>query len=301
MARKELKALLAQGRVKDVIEHLLKLTKGSHLHNEVIQQSAKFKTYQQAKRTGISAENELSLTLNKINNSLLQIIDLLDESSEEPGISWWTYIARAGLVIGILAGIIASLKHLGFIGQPTSSENHSITVLVHGPKGKGDIVLPSRGKVYLIYGDAKIPEQINDEGEATFKQIDVKFFQKDASVAFLFEDPLGEPYRLRYPDSTYQLQVGQYIALEAMLEGMGELEGTVKDFVTGEPIDSVHIRIRGNSYYTNAFGEFTLDIPKDRQAQFIDLRFSKDGYESKDLQKVPTTTDQPQTILLKPL
>ena len=112
---------------------------------------------------------------------------------------------------------------------------------------------------------------------------------------------MGEPYRLRYPDSTYQLQVGQYIALEAMLEGMGELEGTVKDFVTGEPIDSVHIRIRGNSYYTNAFGEFTLDIPKDRQAQFIDLRFSKDGYESKDLQKVPTTTDQPQTILLKPL
>ncbi|MEL6142268.1 MAG: hypothetical protein AAFU67_11680 [Bacteroidota bacterium] len=304
MTKKELKALHAQGRIREVIDELLAESQGGHLHNEIVHQSDRWREYEKTDRSAENTAESQQILRNRISMAVLSLIDEVYASSgtiARKRLGTWGYISRAALLVAIIAGIIASLKHLGIIGGTKAVATRSITVLVHGPDGKDDIILPNRGTVYLLYGDAKIPEQINNEGEATFKQIDRRFFADDAFVEFQFEDPEGEPYRLRYPDSTYHLEQGQYIALEAVLEGMDQLEGTVKDFVTGEPLDSVHIRIRGISYYTNVFGEFTLDIPKGRQAQFIDLRLEKAGYEAKELQNVPTTTDQEQKISLKPI
>ena len=81
---------------------------------------------------------------------------------------------------------------------------------------------------------------------------------------------------------------------------MDELEGSVKDFVTGEPIDSVLVRIRGYSFYSNEFGEFTIEIPEEDQRQFIDISATKEGYQRWELSDVPTTTEQEIVIGLKP-
>lgn len=296
----QLKDLLAKGKVKAVIDALLEATKGQPLHNDVVQQAARYRGLTAKKRSGESLDAADGVLENQINQALLQLIDEVDDAPKGKTTNLWRYIVGAGVIVGIIAGLVTTLKHLGFIGPSVDAASHSVTVLVHGPKGKDDLVLPNRGKVYLIYGEAKIAEEINSEGEATFKQIGAAYFEKGNTVELLFEDPLGEPYRARFPDSSYQLKAGKYIALEVVLEGVDKLEGVVKDFVTGEPLDSVLIRIPGYSYYTNEFGEFSMDLPADRQDQFIDLNLSKLGYQRKEMSQVPTATDQIHKISLKP-
>jgi len=313
---REIRNLISSAKTDKAINRLLSLTDKTDFRDEALQQSAKFEALQREKRSGISSPQETSLELNRINLAILEIASKIDNSKDiendifksklasrkQSKLSWWTYIIGASIIIAILGGIA---EVLGFLGLGGNSEKNgtanSITVLVHGKEGKDQLVLPGRGKVYLRFADAVRSEIINNNGVATFNQVPEEVFQKTEGVHLAFGDPEGEPYRSARPDSTYIPKMGQAISLEVVLEGLEELEGTVKDFVTGAPIDSVLIRIRGHSYHTNSFGEFTINIPQKRQSQFIDIRLSKEGYESKELSNVPTTTKQAQIISLKPI
>lgn len=297
----EIKNLLSSGRTEDAIERLLRITKNTAWHDEVVQQSARFREWQRAKRSGAVPASELDLKRNQINAALLEIMNgMSDNPPAAIDFSVWGRLLKTlGVIVAIVAGLIFAFNSIGGSGARGGNSN-SITVLVHGKSGKDDIVLPGRGIVYLIYGNAKVPETLNNEGEVTFKQIPEAVFAEGARVELLFEDPDGEPYRAARPDSQYAVDKGEYIALEVVLEGIDRLEGTVKDFVTGEPLDSVMIRIRGYSFYSNTFGEFTIEIPEERQRQFIDITAVKDGYQRWELSNVPTTTDKPIVIGLKP-
>lgn len=219
---------------------------------------------------------------------------------QPPRGKWWPWIVGIGLLIAIPAGISEftgyQIRDLFSSGDKAAN---TVSVLVHGKKGKDDLVLPNRGIVYLIYGDAKIPEQINNEGEATFKQIPERFFSPNAKVEILFEDPEGEPYRVANRDTFYNLKHQTYISIMVVLEGMDQISGIVEDFETGKPIDSVMVRVFGKTIYSNQFGEFTLDIPEAQQKQFITLRAFKAGYKDWELKDIPTTNNQEITIPLK--
>lgn len=174
-----------------------------------------------------------------------------------------------------------------------------VTVLVHSEKGKDDLVLPSRGKVKLLYGDAIVLETINEKGEATFKQIPPKFFSLKEKTTILFFDPQGEPYRVLNPDSLYQLSKNQYISLTVKLFGLNELRGVVKDFETGDPIPDVRVSIQEISVLTNQYGEYKLSIPEENQQKFQTVRAYKDGYEYFEQKDVPIQTDSECPILMK--
>lgn len=302
MSKQELKELISEGSIQEAIDALKKQTKdGSEkLHNAVILQQSNWSELQIAQLSGTNTKEAQEHTSQQIKDSLLKIIDEVFKTAKKKRLAWWKYVVGAGVIVGIIAGIVTTLKHLGYLESQSNKSSNIITVLAHGPEGKDDLVLPNRGLVYLIYGDDKRAEEVNGEGEATFKQISEKHFLEGAKVELLFEDPLGEPYRARYPDSLYQLTKEQYLDLEVVLEGMDYLEGIVKDFNTGEPLDSVLVRITGHSFYSNQFGEFTIDIPQERQQQFIDISLSKPGYSRKELTQVPTTNGQIQKIALKP-
>ncbi len=307
-----LKTLIAENKTKEAISELLRLTKDTKLSDKVIQQSAKLTQYEEEKLAGIHSVDALNIMRNRINNSLLSIIEqlqtpdeeLLEESRETESRkanqkSLWQYITAAAVIIGILGSLAEVFNFINIFPDKNSGATHTVTVLVHGKEGKDDLVLPNRGIVYLIYGDAKIPEQINNEGEATFKQIPERFFAPDAKVEILFEDPEKEPYRVAHRDTSYELKQQSYISLLVVLEGMEQIRGVVEDFETGEPIDSARVRIFGKAVYSNQDGEFTLDIPEGEQKQFITLKASKEGYEDWSLKDIPTTTNQEITIPLK--
>lgn len=320
--KQEIKNLLAQNKTKEAINKLLKFTKSQSIHNEVIQQSAKFKQYESTKRLGTESVADLNIALSRIHNALLSIVDQLptlelqsnkvhnesntnsqSEDMEKPissSTKIWKYITAAAVIIGIFGSLAEILNFIDiFPNKEPQSSTNTVTVLVHGKEGKDDKVLPNRGIVYLIYGNAKIPEQINNEGEATFKQIPETFFANDASVEISFEDPEGEPWKVAYRDSSYQLEKEKSIYLQVNLQGMEEIKGIVKDFETGEFLEGVVVRVFGKETHTDKYGQFILEIPEKERKQFITIRASKEGYENWELSNIPTTTDQETIIPMK--
>jgi len=202
----------------------------------------------------------------------------------------------------VLISIIITVWSLSLTSLILSKQNNSssqLTVLVHGEKGKDYLVLPSRGKVKLIFGDANVVETINDKGEATFKQIPEKFFNSEATVEILFFDPEGEPYRSIYSDSLYILTKGRYISLTVRLLGLDQLNGVVKDYETGEFIQNVHIRVSGIESISNEYGEYTLEIPDEKQRKFHIVRAFKEGYKDYEFKNAPIQTEKEFPILMK--
>jgi hypothetical protein len=315
-AKQEIKALIAGNDTREAINRLKQITLDTQLYNDVLQQSAKYEQYEQDKIQGVETSSTLNIALNRINQSLLLIADQLENMSSSPSDkkqlstkeppavgnnkNLWVYLGAVAIVLFFL-GLAESLNFINFFPNGEERVTETLTVLIHGKAGKDDIVLPNRGVVYLIYGDAKIPEQINNEGEATFKQIPSVFFARDAKVEILFEDPQGEPYRVANRDTLYDLKRASHIAVAVVLEGMDQVVGVVKDFETGAAIDSAIVRVFGKETYSNAYGEFVLDIPESQQKQFITLRAFKEGYQSWELADIPTTTDQEIIIPLKKL
>jgi len=413
---KNVKQLIANGDTKIAIDTLLEHTFDTKFYNEIIQQSAKLKAYEKAKRVGNASRRELDLELTQINEALLQITDeisylitakeltysldtsedqtqlveiilegnildfnstrkenlisitaaILDihkssirikkiisgsvivymelpsdkavklvslvrdqnneivaryksfniisiqviDSETKEGItpnvqkkskrSFWSYITAAAVFIGMLGSAAEFLNFINFFpNNPSSNSGNTVTVLVHGPRGKDDLVLPNRGIVYLIYGDAKVPEQINNEGEATFKQVSKEFFNKNTQVEILFQDPQGGPYRTSHPDSLYSLTKGQYVSLQVESVEVDQVTGIIKDSKTENPIANVEIRIHaGLSTKTNEYGEFTLGIPEQERRPFVNIRVYKKGYESNEVVDYSKSNEVDLVILM---
>lgn len=287
----KIKALIAKNKTKKAISELSLLTQNTDLHNEVIQQSANFAHYEREKRIGKQSAESLNLSLRQIHAALLSILEELPESTILPSnkSNWQKYLAIAAVVIVVFGSLAEILHFINIIPNQNNNTTKTVTILVHGKKGKDDIILPNRGIVELIYGTAKIPEQINNEGEVTFKQIPARFFAPEAKVEILFKDPEGEKYRVENSDSLYDLKENAYIALTVVLEGIAEIDGIVKDFETGEFIDSARVAVFGNETYSNKRGEFTLEIPEKEQRSHITLNASKEGYQLWEMKGVPTT------------
>jgi len=205
------------------------------------------------------------------------------------------------LVFMGLTFFIGVLSIYFYYGGSSSSSSSVLSVLVYDvEKGKDQIVLPNRGKVKLLVGDAVIEEVINSKGEATFKQLPSRFFKAETSVQIQFFDPKGEPYRVLNPDSLYTLQSGQRIDLPIKLYGLGTLWGIVIDQQTNDPLSGVIIRVRGAATETNKFGEFELEIPPKYQTKIQTVRAYKKGYEQFTLDSVVVQTSGGFPILLTP-
>lgn len=311
ISTEQIKELIANNKTQHAIDQLKELTKDTQLHNEVIQQSAKLNQYETDKRAGTHSNEALSRHLNQINQALLSIIEQIEhpdklslkeqsETGRGKNKSLWQYITAAAVIIGILGSLAEIFNLINIIPGNKNGTTHTVTVLAHSKKGKDDPVLPNRGIVYLMYGDAKIPEQVNNKGLAVFNQIPDRFFDPEARVEIFFEDPKDEPYRVANRDTFYDLKYQTYIPILVVLEGMEQIQGKVEDFKTGEAIDSVAIRKPfGKAVYTDENGEFTLDIPEEIQEQHITLIATKKGYQKWEKSEIPTTTEKIITIPLK--
>ncbi len=77
-----LKSLLADGKIKQVIEQLLLHSKSDEdLHNEAVALSARFRKYNREKHGNTASSEELNIELNRIQNAALDLIDRLPEKT----------------------------------------------------------------------------------------------------------------------------------------------------------------------------------------------------------------------------
>ena len=324
MVKSQLKDLISQGNTQEVIQQLkliAKQTDDKYFQEEVLLQSARYEQYATANRQGTSHPEEQKITIAKINKALLYIIDKVPNDLQAPATTkttetkedtapppktkkslWkkWAAIISGGIVFLAAVAELSGYSLRDLFSSPTPEAGNTVTVLVHGEEGKDQLVLPSRGIVKLIYGDAIISEQINNKGKATFNQVPERFFSKGKKVEILFQDPEDEPYRAIHHDSSYQLEKGQYIALPVKLFGLGQIRGIVKDFETGDLIEGVRVSIQGEEVFSNQYGEYLLKIPPAKQQKFQTIRAFKEGYETFELSNVPIQTDREIPISMKP-
>jgi len=85
MIKKDLKILLSKNKIQKVIDKLLSLTEivndNVELYNEVILLSSRYQSYLEAKRVGTIGFEEGQLQINRVNSSLIQIIEALPDAA----------------------------------------------------------------------------------------------------------------------------------------------------------------------------------------------------------------------------
>lgn len=223
----------------------------------------------------------------------------LDADIQEKRPIWRYTMILLGL-LGIIAAVSGlNLKELFLPDQPL---DNSVTVLVDPGLHK----LPENGIVYLLYGNTKVPKQIDNKGEAVFLQIPDLYFEEGSTANIQFEDPnqgtlvMGEPYRALFPDSAYQLSRGQAISLRIGYPGLGMIKGFVKHSHTGEPVSGASVQVQDLSATSDELGYFVLPIPEDRQQPTQTVRTSKEGFQPRINKGYPVHASQEIIIRLKP-
>ncbi len=208
----------------------------------------------------------------------------------------WKGILTAGVIIALLAGLAEltgySLRDL--LGK-REVESFSVTVLVHGKKGKDDRILRDQGYVVLDFGKARQEASINEKGEATFKEIPIGFLGQAALISI--NHP--QPYLPKDSNKEYQLEDKKSIYLEVELKGLHKITGRIRDFDTEQPLDSVRVSYQRSFAYTDQVGWFELQIPDSIQSKFIKVNFYKAGYKMEDVDSIAPHLQQPIGLALK--
>jgi hypothetical protein len=301
---------IARREIQPVIDELLnRKDLPDDRHQELIAISARHRRLKSGRRMGLLSFQEDHISETQIIASLVDLIELPTDAPfpEEKSINqkvplrvlWWKYIVAAGVIIGILAGLTTLFINMARIVGPEEYSTNSLTVLVHGEQGTDKSILPNRGIVTLMYGNAIVSEQINNQGEAVFAELDNRFFGSDANVKIIFQDPLGDPYSAIRPDSLYRLEKGKHIELAVKLHNIDKIKGIVRDDVTKDPIDSVRVSVAGVASYSDAYGEFGLYIPDSLQREYQTIRATKAGYEFYERYNVPVVTGVEEQLLMK--
>ena len=73
----------------------------------------------------------------------------------------------------------------------------------------------------------------------------------------------------------------------------------MSDFYSEMPLDSVEIRVREISVFSNSYGEFKLGIPPSRQQPFVTVRAFKEGYKIYEKHSVAVNSKVEMAIPLK--
>ena len=235
------------------------------------------------------SNEEVKREKNQISEAILKTAKLLENPAtdnspseipeqEKSNKKIWQIIVGIGVIVTIVAGLFQILDLLNGEGEETVAK--SLTVRVRDKRGFDELVLPSRGEVTLIYGDDTRTEQINNEGEASFRQMKDVFFGTDKCVNIIFSDPEEEPYKALYPDSCYKIISGEYVDLIVELKGIEALQGTIRDSKTGNSIEGAKIIIMGESTLSDENGYFKLNIPQEKQRKYHSIRIEKEGYKT---------------------
>lgn len=293
--------LVSAGRTVEALDKLLSMDLPPKDRSIVAQIKASQAQLSRSTIKGFLSIEQQITEQNRINDRLLRFLNGEDvqpdtQDGEKRNRKVWEYIVGAGVVVGIWAGIFQiagiSIKDI-FGGRPL--ETFTITVFVHGKKGKDDRMLKNQGQVMLGLRTNEMPGSINEKGEATFKEIPMGF--KGQKVPIRIDHP--QPYRATRPDSLYLLEPNAAIFLEVALEGTNVIKGKVMDFYTEQWLDSVRVSVENISTYTDKYGWFELKIPENKQRKFQRLSFFKKGFKIGELDSIPVHTQQEIHISLR--
>ena len=287
-------------RLGNAIELTLEGVQSTEFRNEIILIASRHRKIKFEKIQRLASEEEILTKEKQLEGDFLELLEVIQSEDEYRPPKFrigWTTI-KTGLIFLSLAGIILIIVILPNHFKYGDSNLNTVTVRVHENGAFDKTILPNRGKVELIYGESIIPKRINDEGEATFKDIPDRFFEDDARVRVIFRDPEKEPYHAVNPDSLYELKMGERIDLAIELKNLETLKGRVYNKLTGKPVSGVRVSANGMVSHSNDFGEFKIEFPIEKRKKYQTVHAQKEGYKYYQL-KVPIQTQDEMTIPLE--
>ena len=228
----EIRALLERDQIPAAVNQLKRLLQSSPLLTKVLEQSGRHQAMVKYTIAGVISFEQATETKDDIRRSLLALVDEIEQQQQKPEIKQEFIIAvemlmasdrraqtfrlfnRFGLGLLLIVGIVAVFLYV--LRDRIWPESLMLTVLVHGPAGKDDLILRDQGEVMLDIGDARYHQPINHEGEATFKAIPGLYI---GDTAFLSLDH-PQPYKATHPKTSYRLGKGNRLYLEVKLTGL---------------------------------------------------------------------------------
>jgi hypothetical protein len=202
---------------------------------------------------------------------------------------------QAGGALGIFIVVYLIEPESGRADTRCANNPFTLTVFVHGSGGIQDQILKSQGSVALHLHSKLEEAPIDEHGSATFKEIAPEFVGQ--KVAITIDHP--QPYQSVNPDSLYKLQRDGVIYVEAALNDIDKIFGRISDATSNDPVDSARVVIKDVFTFSNNDGWFELKIPKEWQAKFQRVLFSKRGYITQDIDSIPVHVKQEIQIALK--
>jgi hypothetical protein len=197
---------------------------------------------------------------------------LLARSAEHASLSVKAWNIGVGLTGGVaLPFILFFTNPVGSFKPDNCIVRQSVTVFVHGKKGKQNMILRQKGYVILDVQSERKMASINENGQAHFQNLQVGDHVR-LNIDF------SEPYRSINPDSVYTIDEGGNIYLPVALEGIDNVKGNV--LYDDKPLPGVTVKIEMLSATTDSTGFFSIPIPDSLQTARYIVWFFKDGFKS---------------------
>jgi hypothetical protein len=166
----------------------------------------------------------------------------------------------------------------------------SVSVFVHGKKGRQDMILRQQGYVIMdLHGERK-RESINEKGQANFYNLHV-------GDHVLLNIDFSEPYKALYPDSIHVITEDGRVYLPATLEGIDKVEGRV--LYNDQPLSGVIVTTNTLSDTSDATGHFNLVIPEPLQTKKYEIQLIKKDFKIRKAIAYPQTGQPIQIIMEK--
>ncbi|MEZ4991950.1 MAG: hypothetical protein R2824_16130 [Saprospiraceae bacterium] len=295
--KEHLQQLLAKGNTKAAIQHLLEFAReqrDADLQEEVLAQSARYQAYAKEKRLGTTSEEHQQIVLARINEALLQIIGELPEENQHNVVNaqggfGWQWIAGILLLIGVLSGIA---KVFVFNVKDPQMGLH-LTIYVHGPQNRQDIVLENEGELIADFDDRRDRKLIGQGGQTIFSEIDRRFQDEPFELSMQ-----AEGFELMYPDSTYRF-TGEPIYLAVRPDHrLGIVQGKVRSRDGRQFLSEVLIEVAGETDQTDSLGNFYLQLPPEKWAHEYTIYAQKDGYTLKEEKYYPLLGEKSEIRLI---
>ena len=293
--KEKLKQLVVNGQTEEAVFLLLRLVqKGKidkKLSDDIVAISSK---YELAKGKKILAASHFDrFELDQINTHLFKIINQLDSSGTYGKHTLkkgkWKYVFIFSILIGVLAGIAEfsgyQIKDLLEVG---SKDPLQLTIYVHGPNGRQDVILEDRGKIILDLGNERRVETIGENGRVNFRGIPRSLINQEVMVSidapgfyvvnsdslYLLSDT---PIYIRVKSDSQKVvnQINQDFPDKRKLD---IIQGFVRTR-DGEMLSNANVLVEnGISTLTDEFGFFQIDITNMKQKQKYLITVSKPGY-----------------------
>ncbi|MRG45417.1 hypothetical protein GFS24_09840 [Chitinophaga sp. SYP-B3965] len=211
----------------------------------------------------------------------LSIALLLIKSADKTNVSYKVWNISIVLVGGVaLPFILFFTNPVGTFKPDDCFGKRSLTVFVHGKKGRQDMVLRQKGYVIMDIGGERKKAAISENGEAYFQNL-----RLDDEVRLNID--FSEPYTSLSPDSVYKITEEGRIYLTVALQGIDKVDGVVLH--NDMPLESVLIKINSLSATTDSTGHFLIRIPDSLQSNKYTVWFYKKGFKTLSKEAYPQT------------